>query len=75
MSETIIGVSFNAGEKEYGFTFQYNITSQQWIGISKTDYDILVSHIDEQIKLYKKEKRIIEPTEPGSMEFAPHFYE
>lgn len=75
MSETIIGVSFNAGEKKYRFTFQYNITSQQWIGISSTDYDILVSYIGEQIKLYKKANHIIEPTEPGSIEFAPHFYE
>lgn len=73
MSETIIGVSFNAGEKKYEFTFQYNITSQQWIGISRTDYDILVSHIGEQIKLYKKANHIIEPTEPESMKFAPHF--
>lgn len=73
MNQTFIGVSFKAGNKDYTFQFPYNMSETQWSNITPTEYKILVDHIGEQIKMYKKDNRIIEPTELESMEFAPHF--
>lgn len=73
MNQTFIGVSFKAGEKEYGFNFQYNMSETQWSKISSTEYEILLSHIDEQIKIYKENNHIIEQTVPKSINFSPHF--
>lgn len=73
MNKTIIGVSFKTSDKEYEFSFMDNMTEQQWSEISKIDYELLLSRIGEQIKIYKKSNHIFEPTEPKSMKFAPHF--
>lgn len=74
MSKTIIVASFKVGDNVYKVSFPYNMTFNQWHNISEIDYNILIDHIGEQIKLYKSSHKIIEPTEPDSMEFAPHFY-
>lgn len=73
MNQIFIGVSFKAGNKEYAFQFPYNMSETQWSNITPNEYEILVSHIGEQIKTYKKDNRIIEHTDAESMKFAPHF--
>jgi hypothetical protein len=73
MNQTFIGVSFKAGEKEYGFNFQYNMSETQWSKMSLTEHEILLSHIGEQIKKYKEDNHITEDTVPNSMIFTPHF--
>lgn len=74
MSKTVIIVFFKVGDDEYKISLPYNMSFRQWDNIGEADYNILVDYISEQINLYKKAHKIIDPIEPDSIEFAPHFY-